>query len=242
MLNMGLLPGGGADRPRTSPSRDPAPIRTSSCNSAPRLDNLDKRRVGDATSSPRHARRAADERRSLARPNRNCCKKISMAISLGLDVASVCGKCKQPMPSADQFCPACGADRHVEARIAALELTRLAQARKWILWIGIWYVISALVAYLQLQDRLTPRGTLLLFGVNVGLCAIHLGLYVWARRAPLAAAIVALILFVSLHVANAVLDPDSIDKGIVLKVVFVAILIKAIQAGYQIHRLRNERV
>jgi hypothetical protein len=165
-----------------------------------------------------------------------------MALSLAMDVESVCGKCKQPLASSEQFCSGCGADRHVEAHIRAVEATKLERARKWILGIGIWYLVSGLVMYLVLQDRLTDLGKQLLLYPAIGLCAIHIGLWAWAKKAPLAAAIVALVLFVSLHVTNAVLEPGSIYKGIVIKIIFVSILVKAIQAGYEVHRLRNERV
>ncbi len=59
--------------------------------------------------------------------------------------------------------------------------------------------------------------------------------------APLAAAVVSLVLFLTLHLANAVLEPSSIYKGMIVKVLFIVVLVKAIQAGYEIHRLRNER-
>lgn len=166
-----------------------------------------------------------------------------MAISLGLDSGAdfTCGKCKGPMAAAERFCPACGADRDVEIQIEALERTKLASARKWIFGIGVWYLVSGLVLTMIMHDQLTSEGRKLLLGTHGGLFVIHVGLWWWAKKAPLAAAVVSLILFISLHVANAVMDPSQIYKGIVIKVLFVAVLVKAIQAGYEIHRLRNER-
>ena len=152
-----------------------------------------------------------------------------------------CGKCKAPMAHADRFCPACGADREIELQVEALERTKLASARKWILGIGVWYLVSGLVMLMIMRDQLTPDGQKLLMGTHAGLFVIHVGLYLWARRAPLAAAVVALVLFLTLHIANAVLDPSQIYKGVLIKVLFVVVLVKAIQAGYEIHRLRNER-
>ena len=162
-----------------------------------------------------------------------------MAISLAADFT--CGKCKGPLAAAERFCPACGADRDLEIQIEALERTKLASARKWILGIGIWYLVSGLIMLAIVKDQLTPEGRVFLLGTHLGLFAVHVGLYVWARIAPLAAAVVSLVLFLTLHLANAVLEPSSIYKGMIVKVLFVVVLVKAIQAGYEIHRLRNER-
>lgn len=162
-----------------------------------------------------------------------------MAISLAADFT--CGKCKGPLAAAERFCPACGADRDLEIQIEALERTKLASARKWILGIGIWYLVSGLIMLAIVKDQLTPEGRVLLLGTHLGLFVVHVGLYVWARVAPLAAAVVSLVLFLTLHLANAVLEPSSIYKGMIVKVLFIVVLVKAIQAGYEIHRLRNER-
>lgn len=145
------------------------------------------------------------------------------------------------MAAAERFCPACGADRDLEIQIEALERTKLASARKWILGIGIWYLVSGLIMLAIVKDQLTPEGRVLLLGTHLGLFIVHVGLYVWARVAPLAAAVVSLVLFLTLHLANAVLEPSSIYKGMIVKVLFIVVLVKAIQAGYEIHRLRNER-
>ncbi|MBE7454275.1 MAG: hypothetical protein HS111_37110 [Kofleriaceae bacterium] len=162
-----------------------------------------------------------------------------MTISLAADFT--CGKCKGPLAAAERFCPACGADRDLEIQIEALERTKLASARKWILGIGIWYLVSGLIMLAIVKDQLTPEGRVLLLGTHLGLFVVHVGLYVWARVAPLAAAVVSLVLFLTLHLANAVLEPSSIYKGMIVKVLFIVVLVKAIQAGYEIHRLRNER-
>lgn len=164
-----------------------------------------------------------------------------MASSRSNDADFRCGKCKQPMAVAERYCPACGADREVELQIEALERTKVANARKWILGIGFWYLVTALFVFVILREPGMRGLRNLQVGSHVGLFVIHVGLYLWARKAPLAAAVVSLILFVSLHIASAVVDPSQIYKGILIKVLFIAVLVKAIQAGYEIHRLRNER-
>lgn len=164
-----------------------------------------------------------------------------MASSLFEDPDFRCGKCKQPMAAAERYCPACGADREIELQVEALERTKLASARKWILGIGFWYLVSGLFLFVIMREPGMRETRNLYIATHVGMFVIHVGLYLWARKAPLAAAVVSLILFLSLHIANAVMDPTQIYQGILIKVLFIVVLVKAIQAGYEIHRLRNER-
>lgn len=145
------------------------------------------------------------------------------------------------MGSDETFCATCGSDRNAELRILGLELTALASARKWILGIGIWYVVSGFLTIAMMSDQLSADGKNLLLGISFGLCGAHVLLYFWAKKQPLPAAIVAMVLFVSLQLLNAVTDPSTIYKGVVIKVLFVVVLVKAIQAGYEVQRLRGQR-
>jgi hypothetical protein len=139
----------------------------------------------------------------------------------------------------DKFCPSCGGDRERELEIAAFTGPALASARKWILAVGILYGVSALILYAMMGDQLTSDGKAILLGTNFGLLAIHIGLWVWARTAPFPAAVVALVLFVTVHAVNAVLEPESIYKGIVIKIIFLVVLIKAVQAGHKANQMRR---
>ncbi len=141
----------------------------------------------------------------------------------------------------EQFCQACGGDRDAELKIHAIELTSLASARKWILGVGFWYVISAFLQLALIQGRVDPHARDLLLGISFGLCGAHVLLYLWAKKQPFPATIVALVLFVTLQLFFATQDPSSIYKGILIKIVFVSVLVKAVQAGYEVHRLRGKR-
>ena len=70
-----------------------------------------------------------------------------------------------------------------------------------------------------------------------GIAALFYGLYFWARRNPLPAAIVGLTLFVTLHLIDAIADPTQLARGIIMKVIIVAMLVQAIQAGVKYKRL-----
>jgi hypothetical protein len=151
-----------------------------------------------------------------------------------------CPRCKAPMGSDEQFCQGCGADRNAEIQILALEMTSLDSARKWILGIGVWYLVSTLFV-IAITPHVDPHWRDLNLGAAFGLCGAHVLLYLWAKKQPFPATLVALVLFGTLQLLNAVMDPSTIYKGIVLKIVFVMVLIKAVQAGYQVHRLRGKR-
>jgi uncharacterized membrane protein len=141
----------------------------------------------------------------------------------------------------EQFCQGCGANRDVELQVSMLEATQLGKARKWILGIGIWYLVSGFLMVAIMGKQLTPHGRNLILITNAGICVLHVGLWVWAKKAVFPAALVALVLFITVQLANAAIDPSNIYKGIVLKIVFIAILVKAVQAGYEVHKIRGQR-
>jgi hypothetical protein len=73
----------------------------------------------------------------------------------------------------------------------------------------------------------------LLLAVNLALSAGYLVLWAWAKRKPLPAAIIALIMFVTTVVISAVYDPSSIHQGIIVKIFFTLALVRAITAANQ---------
>lgn len=100
-------------------------------------------------------------------------------------------------------------------------------------------------AYMKAQSGMTfeeakahDRGMVrILLAVNIGMAAIYLGLWFWARQNAYAAALVALLLFVTVVVISAVLEPKSLVQGVLLKILFIAALAKAVQAGLEERRL-----
>lgn len=66
-------------------------------------------------------------------------------------------------------------------------------------------------------------------------CLTFFGLWIWARSSPLPAAIVGMVIFVSIHVVTAVIDPATIIQGIIFKIIILYMLCKAIGGGLK-HR------
>lgn len=151
-----------------------------------------------------------------------------------------CPACSATHPEEAQKCPSCGHDRALELELAAFQGPALARARRWILIIGIIYAASGFLFYMALgkqADEATRQFVLL---SNLALGGVHLGLYFWARQSPFPAAIAALSLFLLLQVATMILQPGNMFSGIILKVIFFVILLKAVSAGLEAQRRRAE--
>jgi hypothetical protein len=76
---------------------------------------------------------------------------------------------------------------------------------------------------------------MLLF-VNLGLTAAYVFLWWWAKRKPLPATVIALMLFITLHVVNAVIDPKTLGQGILVKILFTLALARAVGAAAEDRR------
>jgi len=69
--------------------------------------------------------------------------------------------------------------------------------------------------------------------------AVFFALYIWARRNPLPAAICGLVVFVTLHLIDALVDPTTIVRGIIIKVIIIVVLARAISAGVRYRRMQQ---
>jgi hypothetical protein len=152
-----------------------------------------------------------------------------------------CSSCRAEIPQGERYCGACGYDSHRDDHIETVLEPKLRQARGWILAVGIIYVVSAVLQVTLLGDQLRSSDVTFVLVLNGALCAVHLGLWWWARSAPFAAALVALVLFVTLQVVEAAIDPASLGRGIIIKVLFLVALVQAVRAGVEVQRLRHGR-
>ena len=81
------------------------------------------------------------------------------------------------------------------------------------------------------------RGVLLAVATIAALGVVFLGLFAWALRSPLPAAIVGLVLFVTAILADAVADPRTLANGWLVRLIVIVVLAKAVQAGVRHRRL-----
>ena len=179
----------------------------------------------EGSATDRHADTSLEES-SLAEPSQLYCPQCGAAVERD---QHICERCGAEVEDPD--------DRAVFDAMLAPELRR---ARYWILALGALYTVTGLLiggfAY-----SVTPAAARMVIGVNVALGLIHLGLFFWAKTQPLAAAVVALGLFITVNAINAIDDPSTLAQGICLKVLFVVVLSGAIKAGLSARRLRLGR-
>jgi hypothetical protein len=69
------------------------------------------------------------------------------------------------------------------------------------------------------------------FITNYVLALVMLGLWWWSRRSPMPAMVSALCVFLVVIAANAIVDPATLYHGIIIKILFIAVLIAGIRAA-----------
>ncbi len=166
----------------------------------------------------------------------------------------LCPHCQVENPDGAQFCGSCGKAVptgksgprvvNVTGGDAASSLGREAQAAELkalmkksfgaLLGVGLLQLAFGAALFFLMQNE--PGGPLtgaLLGGVGV----IFIGLAVWARSSPLPAAIVGLSVYGSLLVLDAIFDPASLARGLLIKIIIIGVLARAIQAGVKYKKL-----
>jgi hypothetical protein len=65
---------------------------------------------------------------------------------------------------------------------------------------------------------------------------VYMGLWIWAKTAPFAAALTALVIYVSVLALDGVFAPQQIAQGIILKILIIAGLSQAVKSGYALKK------
>lgn len=141
--------------------------------------------------------------------------------------------------------PATGAGRSMLSDELTKTMKRAATA---LMWVAILQTLLGPVLLFVQKAKLERENPGMVYEVGplayaivFGIAALFWGLFFWARRSPLPAAIVGLVLFITLHVVDAVSDPMSLARGWLVKILVVVALWKAIQAGLQYRRLSEQQ-
>jgi hypothetical protein len=112
-----------------------------------------------------------------------------------------------------------------------------------LLAVGIIQLVFGLVVVGALESKNGGGGDFTVVYLSVfGIGVAFLGLAFWARFNPLPPAIVGLVLFVSVHLLDAVADPASLARGLIMKIIIVVVLSKAISAGLKYRQLMQSGV
>ncbi len=171
----------------------------------------------------------------------------------------ICPHCGHTVSSGD-FCEACGkalptsmpgvprlvtgaslASTPVGQQIQSVELQKSCKkAAGALLAVAVIQAIVGTITLAAMGDQVTEDEKPLVMAFIYGVAAVFFALFFWARRQPLPAAIVGLALFVTLHLVDAIVDPTSLARGWLMKIIIVVVLVRAIQAGLQHRKLTQE--
>jgi hypothetical protein len=104
--------------------------------------------------------------------------------------------------------------------------------RGWILALAILQTIGGIVLFAMSAQANPDSANSIVLVVTLGLSALFFGLWIWGKTAPFAALLTALIVFVTFHLLDAVLDPATIFRGIIVKIVLLSGLATATKRAY----------
>jgi hypothetical protein len=95
---------------------------------------------------------------------------------------------------------------------------------------GVTYTVAELREKIQLEPLQSA-------GLNGFLCLVMLGLYFYSKRSPLVALVIALAVYGSVLVLNAILDPATIGQGLYMKLIVLAVLVKGVQSALELRKV-----
>jgi hypothetical protein len=111
--------------------------------------------------------------------------------------------------------------------------------RGYILAISILQLVAGLAflaVYLAGGQTAKTRAFLAIAVTMIVLGLVYMGLWIWAKAAPFAAALTALIIYLSVLALDAVLAPQQIAQGIIVKILIIAGLSQAVKSGYALKK------
>lgn len=90
------------------------------------------------------------------------------------------------------------------------------------------------VGELRSQLQMEPWTVL---GTNLILALVMFGLFLYAKKSPLVAMIMALGVYVAVVILDAIVDPKSIGQGLYVKIIFIAILVNGIKSALELRKV-----
>ena len=158
-----------------------------------------------------------------------------------------CSFCEKEITGDEKFCTHCGfpllgtEEEQNKFKVAdELKKIKLRDSQKRIKSAAnTLYIIAALFFVAALiKDGNDDNKTLMLINMVVALVYVALGF--WSKQKPFVALLAGLIFYVSLNVLNAFADPLSLAKGVVLKFVIIAFMVKGVIGAYEAQQMKKE--
>lgn len=154
-----------------------------------------------------------------------------------------CSQCDTPLAPDKTFCVSCGfpergtesekskfhADRVLNLRKQQYARKELKTGRIILLVIAGLSFLSGLFYFFVHDDS----ATLIASGI---LTIVYLALAYWSQQKPLIAMVLGLLVYLTTLVINAIVDPETIYRGIILKVLIIGFLGKGINSALQLRK------
>lgn len=154
-----------------------------------------------------------------------------------------CRCCKNKISVNDEFCPNCGFPlkgteteqgkfigqyilNNGSQRGNVIETTQNLDTARNILFVVAAFTLLAGVVLAAISD-FNDEGVFLLI-TNLILAALYLALGLWSKKNAFGALLTGFIIYISIIILNAVLDPATIFKGIIFKVLIISYLLKGV--------------
>jgi hypothetical protein len=164
---------------------------------------------------------------------------------------NLCEGCFNPINLEDAFCDSCGYPlKGSEMEQKTFILTKnnneinLAESQKTIktagntlYWIAGGTVLWGIISYFSAADEETKTTVLI---VNLILAMLYIGLGVCSKHKPFAAIVSGFSLYTIILILNAIAEPATLARGIVIKIIFIVYFIKGIKSAIEAERIKKE--
>lgn len=154
-----------------------------------------------------------------------------------------CIQCGKALPTIDPTGPTISSGKEVGVTAVGQELQSEALQKKIktasgaLLAVAIIQTLTILVFYFLLRGA--PAQAMVVAILSV-IASVFWGLWWWSRSSPFPAAVTGLVIFVTLHLADAAMDPAALFRGIIIKLIILYVLIRAVLAGLEHRKIKEE--
>lgn len=173
-------------------------------------------------------------------------------ISAAVQLTENCAYCNTQAKPEDTFCTQCGyplkgteAEQNIfisARQVEEIDLftynKTLRQASNTLYYLAGIFILSGLAYFFIHKDE---EDVVTVVITDLIMAAIFLVLGAYSKKKPLACIISGLSLYVIVQVLNAIIEPISIAKGIIIKIVIIGYMIKGIKSAMEIEKIRKEK-
>lgn len=151
-----------------------------------------------------------------------------------------CNCCHSLCKESDKFCGNCGYPLHAspeEQKRFSMNFTthnddvrivkdRIREARLILFIIATFTFIQSLLIFIN-------DANISVFAINLILVCVYIYLGVWAKEKAFAAILIGGLIYITFMLLSAFIDPSTIAKGLVIKILFIAALIRTAYGAYK---------